>query len=275
MPVACKPELVVRRGPPCCHFGDAARAEGDVYIVSIISDWQQTLIESMHPMSFRKRLVSRAKKVLEVLAGLALLFCLVAAGGTVYDLWSRLWNPDPRIMSLEQYITSGSDRDWVILKHCYVGQSLKFDLEDDHKKSYDGYWPLRVNQHDTGPSKVFLIHRQGGSLIGEFEFLSKRGESYQAFATRYREAQQRYDHSGELLPQDVSGMFTTSIFGVQRSDDEVRGRVGRKDITFLKHNAEPPSRQDAEEDALACLAGGLLAALLGWLAACADRMVEQ
>ena len=186
-------------------------------------------------------------------------------------------------MSLAQYLSSGSDRDWVTLNDCYV---------DDDVGKY--CYPLKTSHEDRQPVKLFLHgseipHRSGSPRIlgwpetdhwisggdGRPEtthalvFVPRRNESEEDFNTRFRQADDRFRRFLEVPRQQVSGMISKPKSEDGDIETILKNRGAVSNPLILKLNVEPPSEGEVKSNTLICIVSGVLfvvfGLLCGWL----------
>src|SRR5579872_123706 len=75
-------------------------------------------------------------------------------------LWPTFWiwwhNSSPEVLTLEDFIAHGSDREWIVLKDCYIDTAHSVQNSTGIGSPYECYYPLRGGPDDTRPFKIFV-----------------------------------------------------------------------------------------------------------------------
>ena len=176
-------------------------------------------------------------------------------------IWLSLHNPEQTVMTMEEYMTKGSSKEWLLLKDCCVPDNpvgsvmVKDGAQIAGSQVY--YYPLKTAGDDTRPIKIFVKPKSWShSEQANQMMLGKEGESPVDLSQRATDAT-------PTVLQDVSGVIAT---GFQYSDVKkiLRASKGASpDAVLLLHNNRPLGIPAGL--GLLCIPPGFLA--LGLLAA--------
>ena len=165
-------------------------------------------------------------------------FLIVAALVTGWLFWPPAWlwlhNSAPEVLTLEEFITHGSSREWLTLKDCYVDASGRVDTVATKRGQIVGgsysYYPLRTAPSDTRPNKVFVRPSSWSEGAGQ-AWLGQPNEAPVDISMHAINAK-------DTDRQQVSGMLASG-WNYRREKDILRSH-GAPDAALLLHNDHPP-----------------------------------